>query len=113
VPKPPAALPPSAAVASNTSTPQNPALLAQGQALYFTNCARCHAYGPSAGIFPALLPLSRYADSNFENIVHDGALSYAGMSAFSDLLDKSEVEAIHAFLRASHQLKPTAGAAPH
>jgi quinohemoprotein ethanol dehydrogenase len=100
VPKPPPASPPSADVAASSSVHVDPTMIAKGQTLYLANCARCHSFGPSAGVFPALWPLSRNADDNFDAIVYGGALDYAGMAPFSDLLSRSDVEAIHEFLRA-------------
>jgi quinohemoprotein ethanol dehydrogenase len=36
--------------------------------------------------------------ASFEDIVLDGAFSYAGMASFSDVLSKSDVRSIHAYL---------------
>jgi quinohemoprotein ethanol dehydrogenase len=100
VPKPPLLTPTAVEASSTPNAPRDAALVARGQVLYFSNCARCHSVGPSAGVFPALSPLTREADENFDSVVFDGALTYAGMSAFSDIMTKSDVAAIHAYLRA-------------
>jgi quinohemoprotein ethanol dehydrogenase len=113
VPKPPLRSPPKNDPAPLSAAAVDPQLIARGQSLYLANCARCHAYGPSAGVFPALWPLSQDADRNFEDIVYGGALRYAGMAPFSDVLSKADVLAIRAFLRAAGRPMPAGTPAPH
>jgi quinohemoprotein ethanol dehydrogenase len=75
-------------------------VVARGQALYIDNCARCHSYGGPAGNYPDLWNLPPDVHAEFQAIVYDGALRYAGMAPFSDLMTRSDVDAIHAFLSA-------------
>lgn len=72
--------------------------LDRGRILFEQQCARCHAEGGGAGAYPDLwnLPPSVFAD--FEAIVHGGALRYAGMAAFSDMLSRKDAAAIKAFI---------------
>jgi quinohemoprotein ethanol dehydrogenase len=74
------------------------ATLARGQQLFQTWCARCHIEGGAQGAYPDLWNLSPGTLDSFEDIVHGGALRYAGMGAFSDVLSLSDVEAIKAFI---------------
>jgi quinohemoprotein ethanol dehydrogenase len=62
------------------------------------NCARCHSFGGPAGNYPNLWNLPPGVHANFQEIVYDGALRYAGMAPFSDVMTRSDVDAIHAFL---------------
>jgi quinohemoprotein ethanol dehydrogenase len=90
------------------------ALAPKGQGLYLANCARCHAYGGPAGNFPSVWNLSGDKHAAFDDIVLGGALNYAGMASFTDILSKDDVHAIHAFLKVE-QAKGEAVAAqkPH
>jgi hypothetical protein len=46
----------------------------------------------------------------FQSIVHDGAFKYAGMGDFSDVLSRSDVEAIKAFIVDDEIKKRASGA---
>ena len=87
------------------------ALAPRGQELYLANCARCHAYGGPAGNFPNVWNLSADKHAAFDDIVLGGALNYAGMASFADVLSKDDVHAIHAFLKVE-QAKGEVAAAP-
>jgi quinohemoprotein ethanol dehydrogenase len=84
--------------------------LARGQTLYLENCARCHQYGHKAGNFPDLWNMSPASHAAFQGIVSGGALQYAGMASFSDVLSTDDVDAIHGFLsweQAKGKVEPT------
>ncbi|WEK46471.1 MAG: PQQ-dependent dehydrogenase, methanol/ethanol family [Candidatus Andeanibacterium colombiense] len=74
------------------------AVLARGQRLFMDNCSRCHAAGGSVGVYPNLWTLQQPVIDSFDQIVHDGALSYAGMAAFKDSLSQADIDAIKAFI---------------
>lgn len=73
----------------------------KGGTLYMTQCARCHGgywRGVPSG-YPDLerLPPSLYR--HFDRIVLGGALSSQGMASFADVLDRSDAQAIAAYLQ--------------
>jgi quinohemoprotein ethanol dehydrogenase len=73
------------------------ATLARGQEL-FSRCGACHAYRGAPNGYPNLWNLPPATHAAFESIVLNGALSYAGMPAFSDALSRDDVRAIQAFI---------------
>lgn len=83
-----------------------------GETLYVQECSRCHQFGPN--ITPDLRKLTAGKHAAFNDIVLRGILAPNGMGRFDDLLDESDVGAIHAFLideawkgwRAQEKAKP-------
>ena len=73
-------------------------MLAQGETLFREHCARCHALGGAFGEFPNLWNLSEATLAAFDPIVRGGALRYAGMAGFADVLSPSDLAAIKAFI---------------
>ena len=73
------------------------ATLARGMEL-FSRCGACHAYRGAPNGYPNLWNLPPATHAAFESIVLNGALSYAGMPAFSDALSRDDVRAIQAFI---------------
>lgn len=73
--------------------------IAQGEALFLRNCAKCHANidGRGAGI-PDLRRMSADTHKAFAQIVLEGTLAERGMGDFSDLLTADQVEALHMYL---------------
>jgi quinohemoprotein ethanol dehydrogenase len=76
----------------------NSAQMARGQALFQANCNRCHLMGGSRGIYPHLWNMPSETIAAFSSIVGDGALRYAGMGKFSDVLSPADIAAIKAFI---------------
>lgn len=74
------------------------AVLKHGEELFMDRCSRCHAAGGSVGIYPNLWAMPQPTIDSFNQIVRDGALSYAGMASFSDILSQSDIDAIKAFI---------------
>ena len=77
----------------------SPEQIAEGATLFLRNCAKCHANidGRGAGI-PDLRLMSADTPQAFSQIVLQGTLAERGMGDFSDLLDASQVEALHLYL---------------
>jgi quinohemoprotein ethanol dehydrogenase len=86
--------------------PADSATLAHGRKLFQDNCQRCHVLGGAFGAYPNLWNMAPQTLASFDAIVLDGAYRYAGMANFSDVLSKSDVAAIKAFIvddtRAGH-----------
>ena len=76
-----------------------PGQIAEGEALFLRNCAKCHANidGRGAGI-PDLRRMSTDTHKAFAQIVLEGTLAERGMGDFSDLLTADQVEALHVYL---------------
>jgi quinohemoprotein ethanol dehydrogenase len=98
----PIPLPPKVVVPEPQPTPEairsDPATLARGEQAFTLYCARCHAVGGAFGAYPNLWNLPAGTLAGFEDIVYGGALRYAGMGNFSDLLSLEDVRAIKAFI---------------
>jgi quinohemoprotein ethanol dehydrogenase len=94
VPKPPllAAMP----FPKPPANPGTPAQLILGEVKFTEQCSRCHVFGVS--VTPDLRKVPFELHEIFNDIVLGGALGVAGMESFSDVLSKSEVDAIHAYL---------------
>ena len=73
-----------------------PAGIARGEVLYNRYCARCHAFGRA--LLPDLRRLAPETQRIFYDIVLDGAYQSKGMAAWNDVLNRPDVEAIHAYL---------------
>jgi quinohemoprotein ethanol dehydrogenase len=78
-------------------TSTDPAVIARGQSL-MGRCAGCHGYRGIANGYPDLWNLPPGTHAAFQSIVHDGALSYAGMPSFKDALTVDDVNALQAFI---------------
>ncbi|WP_254604963.1 PQQ-dependent dehydrogenase, methanol/ethanol family [Sphingomonas bacterium] len=74
------------------------AMVRHGADLFATNCSNCHGTPGNATGYPDLWNLPPSTHAAFQAIVHDGAFSYAGMSSFSDVLSKKDIDDIHAFI---------------
>ncbi len=74
-----------------------PATIAQGQALFFGNCAICHS-NQHRSITPDLRRMQPGTHDAFRRVVLDGALVPNGMPRWDDALKPAEVDAIHAYL---------------
>ena len=61
-------------------------------------CSRCHAAGGSVGIYPNLWAMPQGTIDSFDQIVRDGALSYAGRAGFRDNFSQADIDAIKAFI---------------
>lgn len=83
------------------------ALIKHGQTLFGRNCASCHGISAkSNGIVPDLRYMSEQTHKEFVNIVLGGAKVHLGMTAFYEILDLNDTEAIHAFLDQQQQQLP-------
>ena len=80
------------------------ATIAKGFTLYHRNCLVCHGFfAQSEGEVPDLRLASNEIWGQYENIVLNGAFEDNGMASFKDVLSKSDVEAIRAYiLQQSH-----------
>lgn len=74
-----------------------PAMIAQGQALFFTNCAICHS-NQHRSITPDLRRMQPETHAAFAEIVLKGQRVPLGMPRFDDVLKPEEAAAIHAWL---------------
>jgi quinohemoprotein ethanol dehydrogenase len=94
VPKPPllAAMPFPKPPENNAA----PAQLAYGEAKFIEQCSRCHTFGVS--VTPDLRKLPPEVQAAFKDIVLGGVFGSMGMESFSDILNESDVDAIHAYL---------------
>lgn len=77
--------------------------LALGEAKYVRLCSQCHAARGLASGYPDLWNLSPAIDAMFDEIVLNGAMAYAGMSGFSDVLTPADTLAIRAYLAVDRQ----------
>jgi quinohemoprotein ethanol dehydrogenase len=95
-------LPPRIATAAHEPAPQHiaadAAVLDRGGRLFGQFCARCHAEGGAVGAYPDLWNLPKPVLAKFDAIVLGGALRYAGMGDFSDVLSRAGAAAIKAFI---------------
>lgn len=95
-------LPPRIAPAAREPAPEgvaaDAAVLDRGRLLFSQFCARCHVEGGAAGAYPDLWNLPKPILATFDAIVRGGALRYAGMGNFSDVLSRSDAAAIKAFI---------------
>ncbi|MDE2463730.1 MAG: PQQ-dependent dehydrogenase, methanol/ethanol family [Alphaproteobacteria bacterium] len=95
-----------AAIAPERSPPEEPppqtadqAMIQKGFNLYSQNCMVCHGFfAQSEGEVPDLRLIPRPIWGQFDNIVLGGELQGAGMASFKDLLTRSDVEAIRAYI---------------
>jgi quinohemoprotein ethanol dehydrogenase len=74
-----------------------PAMIAQGQGLFFQNCAICHS-NQLRSTAPDLRRMQPATHDMFGAIVRDGLLLPGGMPRWDDLLSVQDVDAIHAWL---------------
>ncbi len=71
--------------------------IAQGQSLFFGNCAICHA-NRHRSITPDLRRMQPGTHDMFRQIVLEGALVPGGMPRWDDILSPGDADAIHAYL---------------
>ncbi|MEN9682893.1 MAG: hypothetical protein RLZZ427_644 [Pseudomonadota bacterium] len=71
--------------------------IAQGRALFFTNCAICHS-NQHRSITPDLRRMQPGTHDAFSKILLEGLLQPNGMPRWDDVLKPAEVQAIHAYL---------------
>lgn len=77
----------------------NAALLEKGFALYHKNCVFCHGYfAESEGEVPDLRLVPKDIWGQYDSIVLGGALADGGMASFKDVLTKSDVDVIRAYV---------------
>ena len=72
------------------------AQVAAGEVLYNRYCSRCHVFGQAA--LPDLRRLTPEKHALFDSIVRDGTLVPLGMGRFDDVLRRTDVRAIHAYI---------------
>ncbi len=74
-----------------------PAIIAQGQMLFTSNCSICHSNQPRSGA-PDLRRMTQPVHDQFDKIVLQGTLTPQGMPHWEDRLSADDVKAIHAYL---------------
>jgi quinohemoprotein ethanol dehydrogenase len=74
-----------------------PAMIDQGRALFFANCAICHS-NQHRSPTPDLRRMQAGTHTAFREIVLKGLLLPAGMPRWDDVLSADDVDAIHAYL---------------
>ncbi len=74
------------------------AMVRHGADLFATNCSNCHGTPGNVTGYPDLWNLPPSTHAAIQAIVHDGALSDAGMSSFADVLSRKDIDDIHAFI---------------
>jgi quinohemoprotein ethanol dehydrogenase len=74
-----------------------PAMIAEGGALFTSNCTICHSNQPRAPL-PDLRRMAPGVHAGFEQIVLGGLLVPRGMPKWDDRLTPAQVRAIHAYL---------------
>jgi quinohemoprotein ethanol dehydrogenase len=79
------------------ATSTDPAVIAHGMSL-IGRCAVCHGFRGIPNGYPDLWNLPPGAHAAFQTIVLEGALSYAGMPSFKDVLSADDVKALQAFI---------------
>jgi mono/diheme cytochrome c family protein len=78
--------------------PQDPGLVAHGQALYSANCGRCHGLVGERTPFPDLRRMRPETLQAFDDIVLRGAYREGGMASFADVMGPEDTRAIRAYL---------------
>ena len=98
----PVELPPPVEAAPRQPAPQpisaSAWTLEHGAEIFYHHCARCHSYRGSPGAYPDLWNMSPGTHAGFKSVLLDGALAYAGMAPFKDILSVQDADAIHAFI---------------
>lgn len=74
------------------------AAVARGRRLFVQHCERCHGGAQTVGGYPNLWKMAPETHAAFDQIVTGGALTYAGMASFSDVLTPRDVKDIHAYV---------------
>jgi quinohemoprotein ethanol dehydrogenase len=72
--------------------------VARGSKMFNERCGICHGGKDTIGAYPNLWSLTPAIHDAFAQIVLDGVLSDLGMASFSDVLSKSDVVDIHAYI---------------
>jgi quinohemoprotein ethanol dehydrogenase len=76
-------------------------VIATGEDHYENYCSVCHGLGVrSAGAVPDLRRMAEGTHAMFDRIVLEGLYASNGMAAFDDVFDATDVQAIHAYIRA-------------
>lgn len=89
--------------------PASTAQLAEGAHLYEQYCHRCHWTGGAPSNYPNLWNMAPGTIDAFEAIVGGGALEYAGMASFADVMNQQQRQAVKAFIVNDTILKRTKG----
>ncbi len=99
-----AELPPVAEAAAVTipeppASDAGPEQIAHGKDLYYERCSVCHGIDVAGGgVLPDLRFASAETHKMWDAIVLGGARNNKGMPAFATILDKSDSDAVHAFV---------------
>ena len=78
--------------------PSDPGTIPRGAAKYRRFCVQCHTERNTPSGIPDLWNMPASVHESFDKIVLDGALSYAGMAGFSDVLTAEDTLAIRAYI---------------
>lgn len=90
--------PPPESITPPPSTPQPAEKVAQGAALFSSNCAICHGQNAVGSGPKDLRYLDAQAHADFDDIVLNGKLKDRGMAPFKDVLTPEQVDAIHSYV---------------
>lgn len=80
--------------------PTDDATLARGKSQFERHCVRCHSRRNAPSGYPDLWNMHPATDEMFDEIVLDGARSFAGMAGFADILTPEDSQAIRAYIAA-------------
>ncbi|MBL4621783.1 MAG: PQQ-dependent dehydrogenase, methanol/ethanol family [Immundisolibacteraceae bacterium] len=92
------------AVPEPVATPKPPAqtadesTVARGHKLYHTYCSVCHGMSAESYVLADLRHMAPQTHQIFDEIVLNGAYEGMGMVGFSEYLDNTDADAIHAYL---------------
>ena len=84
--------------------PTDDATIALGEKKFNRHCVVCHTPRNVPGGMPNLWNLHEGVDAAFDQIVLEGAMEYAGMANFSDVLTPEDTLAIRAYLAHDRRL---------
>jgi len=79
----------------------NEAMINKGEALFNAYRTFCHQAGKPENYYsqyPNLAMMKEPVHRIFKNIVLDGAYAQNGMASFDDVLEESDIEALHHYL---------------
>jgi quinohemoprotein ethanol dehydrogenase len=90
--------PPAEAITPPPTAQQAPEKVRDGATLFAANCAGCHGQNAVGSGPKDLRYIPAQAHTDFNDIVLNGKFKERGMAAFKDVLNPTQVEAIHSYV---------------